>query len=109
MYRINVYVPLKHAQPLKQAMFDAGAGRIGLYEHCCWQSQGVGQFKPLSGSQAFIGSVGELEQVDELKIEMVCEAHCIKSVVVAMIEAHPYEEPAYDIYQALTLNDLTGL
>jgi hypothetical protein len=109
MYRINVYVPLEHAQSLKQAMFEAGAGRIGLYEHCCWQSKGVGQFKPLADSQAFIGSVGELEKVDELKIEMVCEARYVKAVVTALIEAHPYEEPAYDIYQALTLDDLVGL
>lgn len=105
MYRINVYVPLDHAQSLKQAMFDAGAGRIGLYEHCCWQSQGVGQFKPLADSQAFIGTVGQLEQLEELKIEMVCDAQCIKAVLSALIKAHPYEEPAYDVYQALTLED----
>ena len=106
MYRINVYVPLNYAEPVKHAMFAAGAGRIGAYEHCCWQIQGTGQFKPLAGSQAFIGKTGQLEHVDELKIEMVCAKECIKTVVMAMIEAHPYEEPAYDIYQALTLSDL---
>lgn len=106
MYRINVYVPLDYAEQVKQAMFTAGAGRIGLYEHCCWQTQGQGQFKPLAGSDAFIGQVDQLETVDELKIEMVCEASVIKAVMKAMITAHPYEEPAYDIYQALTLDDL---
>lgn len=106
MYRINVYVPEDYAEPVKLAMFAAGAGRIGLYEHCCWQTQGQGQFKPLAGSDAFIGKVNQLEMVAELKIEMVCEAECIKAVVQAMIAAHPYEEPAYDVYQALTLNDL---
>ncbi|MFT5594635.1 MAG: hypothetical protein ACI8SR_003027 [Oceanicoccus sp.] len=73
MYRINVYVPQDHAEVVKLAMFAAGAGRIGLYEHCCWQTIGQGQFKPLSGSNAFIGVVDKLEQVAELKIEMVCE------------------------------------
>jgi len=106
MYRINVYVPEDYAEQVKQAMFAAGAGRIGLYEHCCWQTQGHGQFKPLAGSDAFIGQVNQLETVAELKIEMVCEAECIKAVVQAMIAAHPYEEPAYDVYQAFTLNDL---
>lgn len=106
MYRINVYVPQDHAEVVKQAMFDAGAGRIGLYEHCCWQTTGLGQFKPLSGSHAFIGTVDKLEQVTELKIEMVCDRQYIKAAILAMQAAHPYEEPAYDIYQAITLDDL---
>lgn len=106
MYRINVYVPQDHAEVVKLAMFAAGAGRIGLYEHCCWQTIGQGQFKPLSGSNAFIGAVDKLEQVAELKIEMVCEKQCIRAVIFAMQAAHPYEEPAYDIYQAITLDDL---
>ncbi|MGR6872732.1 NGG1p interacting factor NIF3 [Pseudomonas sp. HK3] len=107
MYRINVYVPPSHAEKLKLAMFNAGAGRIGLYEHCCWQTTGNGQFKPLTGSDAFIGEVDKLEVLEELKIEMVCDTQCIKPVLAAMVEAHPYEEPAYDIYQALTINDLS--
>jgi len=106
MYRINFYVPLEQAETVKQAMFEAGAGRIGLYEHCCWQTMGQGQFKPMQGSNAFIGEVGQLEQVDELKVEMVCEARYIRNVLKAMIEAHPYEEPAYDVYEGLTLGDI---
>lgn len=107
MYRINVYVPLEHAQSVKLAMFAAGAGRIGLYEHCCWQTLGTGQFKPLAGSQAFMGDVGKLETVDELKLEMVCDEQFIKQALAAMKQAHPYEEPAYDVYKALTLDDLS--
>ena len=106
MYRINVYVPSNYAEKVKLAMFNAGAGRIGLYEHCCWQTTGSGQFKPLVGSDAFIGEVDKLEILEELKIEMVCDTQCIKAVLAAMQAAHPYEEPAYDIYQALTMNDL---
>jgi len=105
MYRINVYVPLDYADTVKQAMFDAGAGRIGLYEHCCWQTLGHGQFRPLAGNQAFIGETGQLETLEELKIEMVCEARFIKAVITQMKKAHPYEEPAYDVYQALVLDD----
>ena len=106
MYRINVYVPKDYADVVKAAMFAAGAGRIGLYEHCCWQTFGQGQFKPLAGSNAFVGEVNQLETVDELKIEMVCEATYIRNALKAMIQAHPYEEPAYDVYQGLTLDDL---
>lgn len=105
MYRINLYVPVEHAEAVKQAMFAAGAGRIGLYEHCCFEYRGTGQFKPMTGSDAFIGEVGTLEKVQELKIEMVCDSIHIKDVLTAMMAAHPYEEPAYDVYQALTLAD----
>lgn len=104
MYRINFYVPIEH---VKSAMFAAGAGRIGLYEQCCFEYRGQGQFKPLSGSDAFIGEVGQLETVEELKIEMVCEQSLIKQVLQAMIKAHPYEEPAYDVYKAKTLADFS--
>lgn len=103
MYRINVYVPQSHVETVKQALFAAGAGRIGLYEHCCWQSQGTGQFKPMQGSDAFIGQVDVLEQVEEVKLELVCEQDHIKKALTAMINAHPYEEPAYDVYESLTL------
>jgi len=101
MYRINFYVPLDHAESVKKAMFEAGAGRIGLYEHCCWQTLGQGQFKPMQGADAFIGEVGQLETVEELKIEMVCDDANIKAVMAALKAAHPYEEPAYDVYQPI--------
>ena len=101
MYRINVYVPLKYAQSLKQAMFDAGAGRIGLYEHCCWQTLGYGQFKPGSAAQPYIGESGKLEVVPEYRVEMVCEASALKNVVHALRRAHPYEEPAFDVTETV--------
>jgi len=106
MYRINVYIPASHLEQVKTAMFAAGAGRIGNYDSCCWQSQGQGQFRPLEGSDAFIGTKGQLEQVEEFKVEMVCSSSVVRQVVKAMIKAHPYEEPAYDIYRGLTLEDI---
>lgn len=106
MYRINVYIPESHLEDVKQAMFDAGAGRIGDYDSCCWQTQGQGQFRPLAGNNAFIGETDKLEYVQEYKVEMVCSSARVRQVVKAMIKAHPYEEPAYDLYKGLKLDDI---
>lgn len=100
MYRINVYIPHSHLEVVKHAMFNAGAGRIGNYDQCCWMVKGQGQFRPLTGSDAFIGDIGKIETVDEYKVELVCEEACIKQVIEAMKQAHPYEEPAYDVYRS---------
>ncbi len=105
MFRISVYVPHSHLEAVKLAMFSAGAGRVGLYDMCCWQTKGEGQFRPLLGSDAFIGGVDKLEKVAEYKIEMVCAASHIKQALIAMQAAHPYEEVAYDVYSVLTISD----
>ncbi len=105
MFRINVYVPNTHLEAVKLAMFNAGAGRIGMYDSCCWQTKGQGQFRPLAGSDAFVGTVDNLETVMEYKLEMVCEAAHMKVALNAMLSAHPYEEVAYDVYPALSLKD----
>ncbi|MBE9567469.1 MAG: NGG1p interacting factor NIF3 [Proteobacteria bacterium] len=99
MYKICVYVPEKSVEKVKQALFDAGAGRIGNYDSCCWQTEGIGQFRPLDGSNPAIGSQGEIEQVKEIKIELVCEDDLVESAIMAMRESHPYEEPAFDVWQ----------
>lgn len=99
MYRINVYIPASHLETVKQAMFSAGAGRIGNYDQCCWEVKGQGQFQPLTGSDAFIGETGKLEVVDEYKVELVCDSAVIHKVIAALKKSHPYEEPAYDVYQ----------
>ena len=106
MYRINVYIPESHLEQVKQAMFEAGAGRMGHYDSCCWQTKGEGQFRPLDGNNAFIGSTGQVESVQEYKVEMVCTSSLIRQVIKSMIKAHPYEEPAYDIYKGLKLDDI---
>ena len=99
MYKICVYVPEKHVENVKQALFDAGAGRIGNYDSCCWQTEGTGQFRPLEGSNPAIGSFNKIEQVGEIKIELVCEDDLVKEAVQAMRKSHPYEEPAYDVWK----------
>ena len=97
MYKLCVYVPASHLQTVKQALFQAGAGRIGDYDSCCWQSLGQGQYRPLQGSQPWLGEQGKLEQVEEFKVEMVCADDLVRAAVQALREAHPYEEPAYDV------------
>jgi len=97
MYKLCFFVPETHLDSVKQAVFDAGGGRMGDYDNCCWQVKGCGQFRPLPGSSPFIGKVNELETVDEYRVELVCEDACMAAVVAALKQAHPYEEAAYDV------------
>lgn len=97
MYLLAFYVPETHVTLVKEALFAAGGGRLGDYEACAWQTRGEGQFRPLSGSQPFIGQTGTLETVVELKVEMVCDPSVIAHCVQALKLAHPYEAPAYHV------------
>ncbi|PHQ24754.1 NGG1p interacting factor NIF3 [Marinobacter guineae] len=99
MYKMCYFVPETHVEKTKQALFDAGAGRIGNYDSCAWQCLGRGQFRPLDGSDPFLGKTGEIEAVDEYKVELVCEDNLIRDAVAALKRAHPYEEPAFEIYR----------
>lgn len=95
LYAIVVYIPLEAAEAVKAKMFEAGAGRIGNYEACCWQVEGKGQFRPTENANPSTGSIGKLEQVAESRVEMVCNKACLEAVINAMRVSHPYEEPAY--------------
>lgn len=97
MFKIGFYVPPSHLELVKHVMFDAGAGKVGNYEQCSWQSLGEGQFRPNSRSQPYIGKQNQLELIPEYRVEMVCPDEHIHDVIAAMKLAHPYEEPAYDI------------
>jgi hypothetical protein len=99
MYKLVFFVPESHLECVKAAVFATGAGAIGHYDQCCWQVLGQGQFRPLPGSNPFIGCPGELEILPEYRVEMVCDDSCIKSAVDALRKAHPYEEPAIDVWQ----------
>ena len=99
MYKLCIYIPESHLEPVKQAIFAAGAGRIGDYDSCCWQVLGSGQFRPLDGSQPFIGQQGAVEQVAEYRVETVCADAVVDAVLAAMRCAHPYEEPAFDLWK----------
>jgi len=99
MYKICVYVPENSVEKVKQALFDAGAGRLGNYDSCCWQSTGIGQFRPLQNSNPAIGTLNTVELVAEIKIELLCADDLIKQAVIAIRKSHPYEEPAYDVWR----------
>ncbi|MBY5927180.1 MULTISPECIES: YqfO family protein [unclassified Halomonas] len=103
MYKLAFFVPHDHAEAVKEAVFATGAGRIGDYEACCFQTAGEGQFRPLSGADPHIGRVGELERVQEFKVEMVCADELIEAAVSALKLAHPYEEVAYDVWRLAEL------
>lgn len=106
MYKINFYVPEDHVEIVKTALFEAGAGRIGLYTHCAWQVKGEGQFMPLPGSHAFIGQVNQIEKVIEYKVEMVCSDEYLEAAMRALKKSHPYETPAYQVFRCEELSSL---
>lgn len=103
MYKLAFFVPESHLETVKTAVFATGAGRIGDYDCCCWQSLGQGQFRPLAGSQPFLGRQGEVERVSEYRVELVCADDLIRPAISALKAAHPYEEPAYDVWQLAEL------
>lgn len=96
-YKLCVYVPEAALEAVKDAVFEAGAGRQGAYDRCCWQVRGEGQFRPLAGSDPHIGSLNRVEQVAEYRVEMLCPGDRVVAVVAALRKAHPYEEPAFDL------------
>ena len=97
MYKLTVFIPDEALDEVKNALFEAGAGQIGNYSHCCWQIKGQGQFKPTAGSNPYLGEQNQLEQVIEWRVEMVVTKERIKPVITALKQAHPYETPAYDV------------
>lgn len=104
--KLVIFVPEDHLEPVKQALFRAGAGSIGAYSHCSFHTDGTGTFMPRVGSTPFIGKKGMLEQVRELRLETIVPQSIEKKAVQAMLKAHPYEEVAYDVY-ALDLQGRT--
>ena len=98
LYKLVVFVPPDHVEPVRDALAQSGAGWIGQYSHCTFQSEGIGTFKPLAGSNPYLGNVGELARVRELRLETIVPRSRLDASVQAMIQAHPYEEVAYDVY-----------
>lgn len=103
MYKLTVFIPDTHLDVVKNALFNAGAGQIGKYSHCCWQVLGRGQFMPLAGNNAFIGETNQLESVSEWRVEMVVVEANIQAVIKALKMAHPYETPAYDVIKLVEI------
>lgn len=101
--KIAVYVPVEQADEVRKALADAGAGHIGNYDYCSFSTRGTGRFRGLEGSNPTVGEVGELEAVEEERIETICPAEKLDSVLATVRATHPYEEPAIDVYPLLNL------
>jgi len=97
--KLVVFVPPDSLDRVRDALFAAGAGRIGDYERCSWYAEGTGTFFGGEGTQPAIGEAGREERVPELRLETVFPAERHEQVVAALREAHPYEEPAFDVYE----------
>jgi dinuclear metal center YbgI/SA1388 family protein len=95
--QLQTFVPTEHEEALKKALFSVGAGKIGNYDECSFSTVGEGQFKPLEGSDPFIGDENVLEKVNEVKLEMTFEAGLLSKVEAALLKHHPYETPAYSM------------
>lgn len=99
VYKLAIFVPPSHRDRLLGALAQAGAGVIGNYSHCSYNIEGFGTFKPMEGAEPYSGRLGNLERVEETRIETMVNKKDLAPVIDAMIKAHPYEEVAYDIYK----------
>lgn len=97
MYKLVFFVPVDACEKVKQAVFSAGAGSVGNYDQACWQILGQGQFRPRNGSAPCIGTQDQLTLVEEYRVETVMREADATAVVSALKQAHPYEEPAYEV------------
>lgn len=98
LLKLAVYVPMAHADEVRQTLFAAGCGSIGNYDSCSYNIDGTGTFRAGDGCNPFCGTIGELHCENELRIETILPSYLKNRVVSALLKAHPYEEPAYDIY-----------
>ncbi len=99
--KLVVFVPREALDPVREALFAAGAGQIGEYSRCSWYTQGTGTFFGAKGTDPNVGESGRDQRVAELRLETVYPVEREAEVLAAMREAHPYEEPAFDLYERL--------
>lgn len=105
MLKLVFFIPKEYKEKVKKSLFDAGAGKYNNYDMCSYEVKGEGQFRALDGSDPFIGETDKLEKVTEYRIEMLCTEKNIKKLVEILLDEHPYEEPAYEIYKIYTIKD----
>ena len=99
MQKLAFYVPESHLENVKTALFEKGAGKMGHYDCCCWQTKGIGQYRPLENSQPFLGEHNKISKESEFIVEMVCEDHLIDAVIETLKQTHPYETPAFSAWK----------
>jgi len=106
LYALTFYVPEDHCEKVKMALFEKGAGKYDKYDCCAWQVKGEGQYRPLEGSNPYLGKEGEIERAAEYKVEMICHESVLKDVLEELIAVHPYEEVAYGVWEVKTVEDV---
>lgn len=106
--KVIVFVPTNHAEKVRNEMFNAGAGRLGEYSACSFNTAGRGTFMADTNAKPYVGKPGELHFEEEIRIEALCENHNLGRVLNAMIQSHPYEEVAYDVYPLSNKNQYVG-
>ncbi len=99
MVKLVFFVPINSVDDVLDAVFAAGAGQIGNYVNCCFKSEGLGQFMAKEGANPKIGQIGKLEIVKEYRVETICPEEKLDLVLNALKSAHPYEEPAIDVFK----------
>ncbi len=106
--KIVCFCPTEYIENIQQALAHAGAGQIGNYDSCSFISTGTGSFRPLQGSNPFVGKTNQLHNEEEFRIEAVIHNYNLQNAITEMIKAHPYEEPAYDIYNLTNTDENIG-
>ncbi|SER17478.1 dinuclear metal center protein, YbgI/SA1388 family [Gracilibacillus ureilyticus] len=109
LYKFAAYVPQTHTESFIEAIGQAGAGHIGNYSHCTFRTAGTGAFKPLEGTNPYIGEQGKLEQVEEDRVETIVKEIQLNHIIETAKKAHPYEEMAYDILPMKNSGEVLGL
>ncbi|KXS41871.1 dinuclear metal center protein, YbgI/SA1388 family [Candidatus Frackibacter sp. WG12] len=107
--KLVVFVPNQDLDEVREAITEAGAGWIGNYRDCTFQANGIGTFRPLADTNPHIGQEGQLEKVDESRLETIVPSSKLKEVINKLIEVHPYEEVAYDLYSVEAFGERLGL
>ncbi len=101
LVKIAIFGPISHSDAIRKAFAESGAGNIGNYDSCSFSVRGIGRFRGSAGTKPFIGKSGKIEEVEEERIETICEEKKLQKVLEAVKKIHPYEEPAIDIYPLL--------
>jgi len=99
LLKLVAFVPEQRSEDLRQALFEAGAGQIGHYDCCSFQSKGDGTFRAGDGTHPYVGKVGEMHTEPEVRIEVILKKELKNRVISALVQSHPYEEPAFDLYE----------
>jgi hypothetical protein len=108
LLKLITFVPLQQAESLRECLFRAGAGQIGNYQKCSFNSEGTGTFKGNDNANPFVGNKNEVHYEKEVRVEVILPIHLKNKVIKALFAAHPYEEPAYDLFLLENASDTIG-